>query len=806
MLGGSRRSAVALALASIAIVGSMLPASHGALPISGPAQVRAAGPLGTPTQTEPVDGAVIDSLTGAPRLGWTAVVGAAAYEMEFSTNAAMTDPFGGPVRTTGYVVVFMDPGETYFWRVRAVESDGVTTGPWSAIRSLSLVMTTMPGSLSPASGASVRETVVSWGAVPGAADYQVQFAPGTNPDWNAPAVQTFVTQVTVFDFEDPTAFGVKQYSWRVRLRDGKGNAGPWTSTRTITRTLSTAPALLTPANGATVGSVAQLSWEPVQRASHYLVQVAADPLFADKLTTHTTTEPAFDITTREETFPYVLQKGHTYYWRVIGLDRSVLISADDRPASPWSSTRTFVYDPPVTQLLSPADGATVSVPTLTWSAVDARFHRVTIKDADGDVVDQIDTWASSYTPRVLLDPDDGPFTWYLERVPLGNFTPPFVAWRTQERTFNLEPVVGGAPITLLVPTNMHTVENPRLSWTPVSGAAYYKIAIPLIPPSTNQHFWTTEPVFYPDITFPESTWSSGMGIAHYQIWAYDDDDNVIATSAEATWTIDQLPAPAIVSPSDCGGAGCDVYTEPPRVSWTAVPGATHYSVTSPGAGIFDWTPATSTLDVALAQDSSPDSVSGPATWKVRACIANRCSPFAIGHFRKEGAAPALTSPTAGASLVGPQVTLDWEPLLQSAVGAGAIGPSRSEPNYYEVGISTTDPNGGVTGGGNDRSDSTLKTFLFLPGTYTWGVTGQVTGVYRTPALQRTFTVSWPGPGLVSPAAGATVPRVPPFIWQATPYVEDYEFQLFAGPSAAGTPLVSATSAWPSSVCAARGPR
>jgi large repetitive protein len=292
----------------------------------------------------------------------------------------------------------------------------MTPGPWSTIRSVSLELTSAASGLTPESGTSTRETIVSWDPVVGAADYQVQFAPGSSPDWASPNVQSFITATTVFEFEDPAAFGVKTYTWRVRVRDWEGHLGPWSAVRTITRTLSDAPTLVTPANGSTVGSVAPLAWTPVKRASQYRVEVAADAGFRIRVGTHVTTETSFDLTTREEVIPYVLQKGETYYWRVMGIDRSNEGIADERPASPWSSTRSFVYDPPVTELLTPADGATIAVPTLTWSPHDARSHRVVIEDVTGTIVDEARTWASSYTPQVLLDPADGPFTWYLERV------------------------------------------------------------------------------------------------------------------------------------------------------------------------------------------------------------------------------------------------------------------------------------------------------------------------------------------------------------------------------------------------------
>jgi hypothetical protein len=731
--------------------------------------------LATPSQLGPADGSTLEQ-PEPPLLEWTSVAAAASYEVQLSLTPDMGQHFEGVTRSTSWVLDFMVPGQRRYWRVRAVGRNGTTTSDWSPVRSLQVNMDGVPGGLTPTSGATVRDMDVGWDPVLGAADYELAFTPGPIADWASPLAQTMVLMTTRFEFEDPTATGAVTWMWRVRARDHDGHAGPWTAAQLVTRSLAPRPTLLAPTNGAVVGDVAVLSWQPVERASHYRVDVSADPSFLANVDTHVTTETIFDLTTREEVEPYVLVKGATYYWRVVGLDRAMDLSSINRPASAWSLTRSFIYDPAVTQLLSPADGATISVPTLTWQPVNARFHRVTIKNSRGSIVDQAMTYANSYTPAKRLNPSDGPFTWYLERVALPGQVWSVVSWRTAIRSFTLTPIAATATVpTPTLPDGSHSLVSPSLAWTPVIGAAYYNLFLACDTPCPNELPWNDAPLHFPGYTYPRG--ELDVRSYAYLARAYDSNGNILATGPARSFVIDQPPAPTLTDPLDCGSPSCSTYAETPRLKWNLVDGATFYI-----AGIdislsnhVD-APATTQGEVSPMGDAGNASRTGASSWSVSACVEDRCGPAARASFLKEAPATAPSEPDDGAVVVGPQVTFRWQDQLSSPKPAGSIGQSATEAWYYRLDVSNPSV------GGSSWSDGVEHTLLLPLGTYGWRVDAFAGNGVPFADLQRSLTVTFPGPAVSQPANGSLYPRVPNLAWEPRPYTDLYEVEIYRGQS------------------------
>ena len=739
--------------------------------------------LGSPEQTAPADGATFER-PAAPTLAWTAVAGAASYELELADNPAMTDPFPAVTRTTSLVASFANPGESFHWRVRAVARNGSTTGAWSAIRSFAATWTGTPTGLAPADGAAVRDLDLSWAPMAGAAGYDLQVTPGPAPDWEAAETRSYTTLTARLQVESPAVPVPSTWAWRVRAvppdpADGKG---AWTAPRLVTRTASPAPVLQAPADGASTGTVVVLSWAPVIRASHYEVQVSSDPTFATGLDTHTTTETTFDLTTAEEVAPYVLVKGTTYHWRVRGIDATV-VHNPGLPAGLWSSPRTFAWDPPVATLLTPTQGATVEVPTLTWDPGDARIVRVTVEDAHRAIVARQVTYATSYTPVGALDPADGPFTWYVERVALPGGDGDTVAWRSAERTFTLTAITGaGSTPTPLLPADFHTVSTPSVSWTPVAGADHYRIYLwlhgaplpdPLITP------WT------PDLAYPAWTYTKGdldLRPYAYTVVAFDAAGDVIGIAPEAVFWIDVLPAPVLTAPADCGDDGCPVYADTPRLSWEPVAGADFYGVSYYGPwGTWIYTSATAFTPTA---DITAGPWGGEPTWSVTACVENRCSPASTATVRIEIPAPAMVGPAAGATVTGPEVLLEWDDLIDTAAGPGTTGINRTEALSYAAGLVGSSASGIIGCCGGSGGDGTTSSLLVPADTYTWELWGYAGGGRPTAHALRTVTVTWAGPVPATPSGGATVARTPNLTWPPAAYADTYEVEVFRGASTA----------------------
>jgi hypothetical protein len=751
--------------------------------------------LGAPTLLSPDDGVVVAGFAAAraPLLSWSPVPGAWSYEMQFSFAPSMSDSFGALRASTSWVPDFDTLGRPVYWRVRARGRNGDTTGPWSPIRSFETSLGGAPTGLSPVDGASVRDLNLDWDPIPGVARYVVQIAPGPVPDWDASEARQIVTTATRVQVEDPNAPIPATWVWRVRARDQHGDEGPWSPSRTVTRVLAPAPSLTTPDDGASVGNNPSLAWTAVVRAGFYEIEVSPDPGFGSGVATYHASEPAFDIPT-SEIEPEVMVRGATYHWRVRGIDNPPeQLFAMSRPASPWSATGTFVYEPAISTLISPADGATVDVPTLRWQPVNTRIHRVSIEADDGSIVDRAMTYADSYTPTVELDPADGPFTWYVEHVAQPGGDGALVGWRSAERSFTLAmPSPMGTTPTPLLPTGSHSVAAPSLSWTPVTGAHHYNLFLAPFPAATPVD---EEPAPANEVPLHHTAFTYALGNLQvrtytYLVRAYDASGDLIAHGPTATFTIDALPAPLIVTPAECDDPGCPVYADTPTLSWQPVAGARSYTVGFDSVSTFQSAAITTGLSFRLRGDAGPSIGGGPSSWWVHACVEQRCSSRATSRFLVRLPSIEMASPPDGVVIAGPEVTFAWEDLSATATPAGTIGPHRSEANVYGFGFTTTGNGGGAI------VDGLEATVLLEPGAWTWHVVGHTGGGLSTPVVERSVSVVQPGPAPVSPASGSVIDRTPNLGWASTPYTASYELELYRGSVSAASRILATTTVSP----------
>ncbi len=739
--------------------------------------------LAAPVQVTPADGAAFEH-PAVPVLAWTPVGGAASYEVQLADNPALGDPFPALTRTTQLVATFALPGVSYSWRVRAVARNGVATGPWSAVRSFSAASAGVPTGLEPRDGAAVRDIEVAWDPMPGAAGYDVEVTPGPDPDWGAAAARSYATTATRFLVEDPVVPAGTTLAWRVRAVSGNpaDPPGPWTAPRLVTRTMSDPPMPLAPADGTVTGAVVTLAWTPSLRASHYAVQVSADAGFGTGVADYATTEPALDVTTAEQIAPYVLVKGTTYHWRVRGIDTDI-VHLPGLPASGWSVVRTFTWDPPVATLLVPADGEIVHVPTLAWNAAGGHPMRVTVEDAGGDIVARRLTWAGTYTPEAPLDPSDGPFTWYVERVALPGGDADTVAWRSAERSFSIQPITptAAAPDPAGPPDGSHSLVTPTLSWTPVVGADHYRVyrGLPDVLPDDLENSWS------PALTFPVWTYPTGDLDAHQHTWvvlAFDAAGDVVARGAPSTFVLDRLPAPEITSPADCVAAGCAVYADTPRLSWQPVTGATGYTVGYRGTGggmLGAATPGTSIQPIVDILGPVSGSPAGSAEWDVSACVEQRCSDGATHLFLLTLPAPLMISPAEGEIVAGPQVTLAWKDLLQAPATTGSIGTPRTEAFAYHPALIGSPENGTAS----QLGGAPTRTWVLPPGTWTWELWAHAGSGRPTAHASRSITIEWAGPNPVNPPSGTAVAQTPLLAWVPAAFSDTYEVEVFAGTAA-----------------------
>jgi hypothetical protein len=215
-------------------------------------------------------------------------------------------------------------------------------------------------------------------------------------------------------------------------------------------------------------STPTFTWNDVETAAYYRIQVASNPDFSGNIVDDYTNHDNFT-----PSFPIVPGK---YYWRVRSLN-----DTNGGYASAWSVSSTVNITLPMVTLWTPASGATIhSTPTFTWVSVltptnQPEWTGVTYRL---QVSDSPNGFTAPYRDYILdtvtfTPPDAFPDKTYYWRVAVrdasGNEGP-----YSRVFTFTKQyPVT-----TLLAPlTGAQTGGFPTFKWTAINGAAYYHIQI-----------------------------------------------------------------------------------------------------------------------------------------------------------------------------------------------------------------------------------------------------------------------------------------------------------------------------------------
>ena len=260
---------------------------------------------------------------GRPTLKWNAVSGAAKYEVyrarskdgDYIKYATAT---GTSYTNTSYI----ENGNTYYYKVRALKSDG-TAGAWSSVVSVTYKQTLPAPTVTGGNDTQGRPTL-TWKAVTGAAKYEVYRARSLNGDYIKYSTVTGTSYTNTSYIEDGNT-----YYYKVRALKSDGTAGAWSSVVSVTykQTLS-APTV-------TGGNDAQgrptLKWKAVTGAAKYEVYRARS-LNGDYIKYSTVTGTSYTNTS-------YIENGNTYYYKVRALK-------SDGTAGAWSSIVSVTYRKP----------------------------------------------------------------------------------------------------------------------------------------------------------------------------------------------------------------------------------------------------------------------------------------------------------------------------------------------------------------------------------------------------------------------------------------------------------------------------
>ena len=165
---------------------------------------------------------------GRPTLKWNAVTGAAKYEVYRARSKNGDYIKYSTVTGTSYTnTSYIENGNTYYYKVRALKSDG-TAGAWSSIVAVTYKQTLSAPAVTGGNDAQGRPTL-KWNAVTGAAKYEVYRARSKDGDYIKYSTVTGTSYTNISYIENGNT-----YYYKVRALDANGTAGAWSSIVSVT--------------------------------------------------------------------------------------------------------------------------------------------------------------------------------------------------------------------------------------------------------------------------------------------------------------------------------------------------------------------------------------------------------------------------------------------------------------------------------------------------------------------------------------------------------------------------------------------
>ena len=327
---------------------------------------------------------------GRPTLKWDKVTGAAKYEVYRARSLNGDYIKYSTVTGTSYTnTSYIESGNTYYYKVRALKSDG-TAGAWSSIVSVTYKQTLSAPAVTGGNDSQGRPTL-KWNAVSGAAKYEVYRARSKSGDYIKYSTVTGTSYTNTSYIENGNT-----YYYKVRALKSDGTAGAWSSIVSVTYRAASTGTL--PAPTVTGGNDAQgrptLKWNAVTGAAKYEVYRARSK-DGDYIKYSTVTGTSY-------TNISYIENGNTYYYKVRALDANGTAGA-------WSSIVSVTYRAASTGTL-PAPTVTggndaQGRPTLTWNAVTgaAKYEVYRARSLNGDYIKYSTVTGTSYTNTSYIE-------------------------------------------------------------------------------------------------------------------------------------------------------------------------------------------------------------------------------------------------------------------------------------------------------------------------------------------------------------------------------------------------------------------
>ena len=287
-----------------------------------------------PVLASPSNGAI--DVPSTETLIWNASTPADAYDIQLATDTEFTaivqESIG--LRDTLYVASSLESSTTYFWRIRAQLNEAV--GPYSESFSFTTLDLGSPQLTEPANGSTEIPTtiVLDWDSVNNADSYVLQLA--LEASFNEILLEEnglSSTSAEISGLEPGTV-----YFWRVR---GQFQLleGPFSQVFTFTTITLGVPVAIAPLdNSFPEGPNVAVSWQSLDAADQYRLQIAKDPSFSIvEMEEENLTDTGFLV---RDLDPY-----STYFWRVEAITGGVSSGFSEvRAFTPYPSSITVSHD------------------------------------------------------------------------------------------------------------------------------------------------------------------------------------------------------------------------------------------------------------------------------------------------------------------------------------------------------------------------------------------------------------------------------------------------------------------------------
>ena len=499
---------------------------------------------------------------GRPTLKWNAVTGAAKYEVYRARSLNGDYIKYSTVTGTSYTnISYIENGNTYYYKVRALGSDG-TAGAWSSIVSVTYRAAstgTLPAPTVTGGNDAQGRPTLKWNAVTGAAKYEVYRARSRSGEYIKYSTVTGTSYTNTSYIEDGNT-----YYYKVRALKSDGTAGAWSSIVSVTYRAASTGTLSAPT--VTGGNDAQgrptLTWKAVSGAAKYEVYRARSHS-GEYIKYSTVTGTSYTNTS-------YIEDGNTYYYKVRALDASGTAGA-------WSSIVSVTYRAASTGTLSAptVTGGNDSQgrPTLKWNAVTgaAKYEVYRARSQSGDYIKYSTVTGTSYTNTSYIE--NGNTYYYKVRALDANGTAG--AWSsivsvTCRLKLTAPSVTGGTD----------SQGRPTLKWNAVTGAAKYEVYRSASRSGTYTKYSTQT-----SISYTNSSYLTSGTTYYYKVRALGSDGSYgpYSSVASVTYRATSSAVPAEVTMGKATAQGSYI-----TVTWDKAANAASYRVYRRVNNSSDW--------------------------------------------------------------------------------------------------------------------------------------------------------------------------------------------------------------------------